>query len=77
MQEDNSVLGLIHLDLAKYHETCRSDGGDGEDGDSRDVEDGYGRDGEAAYAYTVSQEEDNSVLGLIHLDLAKYHETCR
>ena len=23
------------------------------------------------------QEEDNSVLGLIHLDLAKYHETCR
>ena len=23
MVEDNSVLGLIHLDLAKYHETCR------------------------------------------------------
>ena len=22
-EEDNSVLGLIHLDLAKYHETCR------------------------------------------------------
>merc|ERR1711990_30763 len=25
MVEDNSVLGLIHLDLAKYHETCRFD----------------------------------------------------
>ena len=24
-----------------------------------------------------NQEEDESVLGLIHLDLAKYHETCR
>ena len=23
MEEDNSVLGLIHLDLAKYHETNR------------------------------------------------------
>ena len=22
-EEDNSVLGLVHLDLAKYHETCR------------------------------------------------------
>ena len=22
-EDDNSVLGLIHLDLAKYHETCR------------------------------------------------------
>ena len=26
---------------------------------------------------SARQEEDNSVLGLIHLDLAKYHETCR
>jgi len=24
-EEDNSVLGLVHLDLAKYHETCRFD----------------------------------------------------
>ena len=64
VEEVNSVLGLIHLDLAQYHETSRR-----YEMVKMEMEEMV--EMEMVERQASSKEKDNSVLGLIHLDLAK------